>query len=81
MCAYTRADAAAGCLGGGLGNRGVAADPTAEGNRTVPAGVGAGLVIPAATESVMGSLPSEHTSVGSATNGAILQTGGALGSP
>jgi hypothetical protein len=42
-------------------------------------GVGAGLVIPSATESVMGSLPSAHTGVGSATNGAFLQVGGALG--
>jgi len=42
-------------------------------------GVGAGLTIPSATESVMGSLPSGHTGVGSATNGAFLQTGGALG--
>ena len=42
-------------------------------------GVGAGLAIPSATESVMGSLPAEHTGVGSATNGAFLQTGGALG--
>ena len=42
-------------------------------------GVGAGLVIPSATESVMGSLPGEHTGVGSATNGAFLQVGGALG--
>ncbi len=42
-------------------------------------GVGAGLVIPSATESVMGSLPGGHTGVGSATNGAFLQVGGALG--
>jgi EmrB/QacA subfamily drug resistance transporter len=42
-------------------------------------GVGAGLAIPSATESVMGSLPSDHTGVGSATNGAFLQVGGALG--
>jgi hypothetical protein len=42
-------------------------------------GVGAGLAIPSATESVMGSLPSGHTGVGSATNGAFLQVGGALG--
>ena len=42
-------------------------------------GVGAGLVIPSATASVMGSLPQEHTGVGSATNGTFLQTGGALG--
>jgi EmrB/QacA subfamily drug resistance transporter len=38
-------------------------------------GVGAGLTIPSATESVMGSLPGGHTGVGSATNGAFLQTG------
>ena len=42
-------------------------------------GVGAGLTIPSATESVMGSLPGGHTGVGSATNGAFLQMGGALG--
>jgi EmrB/QacA subfamily drug resistance transporter len=42
-------------------------------------GVGAGLAIPSATESVMGSLPGGHTGVGSATNGAFLQVGGALG--
>ena len=42
-------------------------------------GIGAGLTIPSATESVMGSLPGGHTGVGSATNGAFLQIGGALG--
>jgi EmrB/QacA subfamily drug resistance transporter len=42
-------------------------------------GLGAGLTIPSATESVMGSLPSGDTGVGAATNGAFLQTGGALG--
>jgi hypothetical protein len=42
-------------------------------------GVGAGLVIPSATGSVMGSLPEEHTGVGAATNGTFLQMGGALG--
>ncbi len=42
-------------------------------------GVGAGLVIPPSTGSVMGSLPSAHTGVGSATNGASMQVGGALG--
>ncbi len=42
-------------------------------------GIGAGLVIPAATASVMGSVPPEHTGIGSATNGAVLQVGGALG--
>jgi EmrB/QacA subfamily drug resistance transporter len=42
-------------------------------------GIGAGLVIPSATASVMGSLPRGDTGVGSATNGAFLQVGGALG--
>jgi EmrB/QacA subfamily drug resistance transporter len=42
-------------------------------------GVGAGLVFPAAVGSVMGSLQSEHTGVGSGTNGTFLQVGGALG--
>jgi len=42
-------------------------------------GIGAGLAIPAATSSVMGSVPTEHTGIGSATNGAVLQVGGALG--
>jgi EmrB/QacA subfamily drug resistance transporter len=42
-------------------------------------GIGAGLAMPCATALVMGSLPQEHTGVGSATNGAFLQVGGALG--
>ncbi|MHB1834355.1 MAG: MFS transporter [Solirubrobacteraceae bacterium] len=42
-------------------------------------GVGAGMTIPAATGSVMGSVPSAHTGVGSATNGTLLQLGGAFG--
>ncbi len=42
-------------------------------------GVGAGLVIPSATASVMSSLPGEHTGVGGGTNGTSIQTGGALG--
>ena len=42
-------------------------------------GIGAGLAIPASTASVMGSVPTEHTGIGSATNGAVLQVGGALG--
>jgi hypothetical protein len=42
-------------------------------------GIGAGLVIPSGTASVMGSLPRAHTGVGSATNGTFLQVGGALG--
>lgn len=42
-------------------------------------GVGAGLALPSATGSVMGSLPREHTGVGSGTNGTFIQVGGALG--
>jgi len=42
-------------------------------------GIGAGLVIPSGTASVMGSLPRAHTGIGSATNGTFLQVGGALG--
>lgn len=42
-------------------------------------GTGAGLAIPATIESVMGSLPRQHTGVGSATNGTFMQLGGALG--
>jgi EmrB/QacA subfamily drug resistance transporter len=45
----------------------------------VIAGSGAGLVLPAATASVMGSVPDSSTGVGSATNGTVLQLGGALG--
>ena len=39
----------------------------------------AGLVMPASVGSLMGTLPLEHTGVGSATNGSFLNLGGALG--
>ena len=42
-------------------------------------GLGTGLAFAPCTESVMGSLPIEQAGVGAATNGAALQTGGALG--
>ena len=42
-------------------------------------GFGVGLAFAPCTESVMGSLPPEQAGVGSATNGASLQVGGALG--
>jgi EmrB/QacA subfamily drug resistance transporter len=45
----------------------------------VLAGAGVGLVLPAATESVMGALPSGDTGVGSAINNTFMQVGGALG--
>jgi len=45
----------------------------------VLAGAGVGLVLPAATESVMGSLPAGDTGIGSAINNTFMQVGGALG--
>lgn len=42
-------------------------------------GTGAGLTMPSATASVMGSVPQAHLGVGSGTNGASLQLGGAVG--
>ncbi len=46
---------------------------------TIMLGVGAGFVMPAAVGSLMGTLPLEHTGVGSATNGSFINIGGALG--
>jgi hypothetical protein len=46
---------------------------------TILAGVGAGLVMPAVSGSVMGSLPRGHTGVGAAANGVCTQVGSALG--
>jgi len=42
-------------------------------------GLGAGLVMPTATDAVVGSVPRGDTGVGSATNGVAIQVGGALG--
>lgn len=42
-------------------------------------GVGLGLALPPATDSIMGSLPLNEAGVGSATNGTMIQVGGALG--
>ena len=42
-------------------------------------GIGAGLVMPAVSGSVMGSLPRGDLGVGAATNGVFIQVGGALG--
>ncbi|MDA8301234.1 MAG: MFS transporter [Actinomycetota bacterium] len=42
-------------------------------------GAGTGLAMAPSTDSVMGSVPPELAGAGSATNGAFLQTGGALG--
>ncbi len=42
-------------------------------------GLGAGLLMPTATNSVVGSVPHGDAGVGSATNGVAIQVGGALG--
>jgi len=42
-------------------------------------GVGLGFALPPATDSIMGSLPLNEAGVGSATNGTMIQVGGALG--
>jgi EmrB/QacA subfamily drug resistance transporter len=42
-------------------------------------GIGAALVMPTVSGSVMGSLPRGNTGVGAATNGVFIQVGGALG--
>jgi EmrB/QacA subfamily drug resistance transporter len=42
-------------------------------------GLGAGLLLPTATNSVLGSVPTGDSGVGSATNTVALQVGGALG--
>jgi EmrB/QacA subfamily drug resistance transporter len=42
-------------------------------------GLGAGLLMPTATDSVLGSVPRANAGVGSATNGVAIQVGGALG--
>lgn len=42
-------------------------------------GAGMGFALPVATEAIMGSLPRDEAGVGSATNGTLIQVGGALG--
>lgn len=42
-------------------------------------GLGAGMLLPAATQAVMDSLPSGQAGAGSATNSALMQVGSALG--
>jgi EmrB/QacA subfamily drug resistance transporter len=42
-------------------------------------GLGAGFLIPTATDAIVGSLPRGDAAVGSATNGVSIQVGGALG--
>ncbi len=45
----------------------------------VSIGLGAGLMLPTATNSVIGSVPQGDSGIGSATNTVALQVGGALG--
>lgn len=42
-------------------------------------GLGAGLIMPTATDAVIGAVPAANAGVGSATNGVSIQVGGALG--
>jgi hypothetical protein len=46
---------------------------------TIMLGIGTGIVFPACVGALMGTLPPEHTGVGSATNGTFVQVGAALG--
>jgi EmrB/QacA subfamily drug resistance transporter len=80
----TKLTIAAGMLTAGAGLWQISTATTSTGYSGIVAGlallgVGAGLVIPTATASAMGSLPGEHTGVGAGTNGTFLQAGGALG--
>jgi EmrB/QacA subfamily drug resistance transporter len=67
----------------GLVENAVIATPTATFLLSLPGimmiGLGAGLLIPAATDSVLGALGQEDAGVGSAANSTALQVGGALG--
>jgi EmrB/QacA subfamily drug resistance transporter len=70
-------------LVGGLVENAVVATPTVTYLVALPGmlmiGLGAGLLIPAATDSVLGALGQEDAGVGSAANSTALQVGGALG--
>src|ERR1039458_451925 len=81
----TKLIAAAGLLllVGGLAENAAVATPTVTYLLALPGmlmiGLGAGLLIPAATDSVLGALDQEDAGVGSAANSTALQVGGALG--
>jgi len=70
-------------IAGGLWQISAAAAVTATYRDVVPGlvlvGLGAGLLIPTATNSVVGSVPRGDSGMGSATNAVALQVGGALG--
>lgn len=70
-------------LAAGLLQMGVGASASTSYRDVLPGllllGVGAGLVMPTATDAVIGSVPQADAGVGSATNGVSIQVGGALG--
>ncbi len=70
-------------IAGGLWQVSAASTITTTYGQVVPGllllGLGAGLLLPTATNSVVGSLPQGDSGIGSATNAVALQVGGALG--
>ena len=70
-------------IAAGLWQISVASTVTATYGNVVPGllllGIGAGLLLPTATNSVIGSVPQGDSGIGSATNTVALQVGGALG--
>lgn len=70
-------------IAGGLWQASVASTAAATYGDVLPGmlivGIGAGLLLSTATNSLVGSLPQEEAGVGSAANGVSIQVGGALG--
>ena len=70
-------------IAGGLAETAAVAGPTTTYLQVLPGmiliGLGAGLVMPTATDAVIGSVPRGDAGVGSATNGVAIQVGGAMG--
>jgi EmrB/QacA subfamily drug resistance transporter len=81
----TKFTAAAGlaAIAGGLARSAAVSTPTATYGVMLPGmlliGLGAGLLLPAATNSVVTSVPAGDSGIGSAANAVALQVGGALG--
>ena len=77
------AAAGLGLIAAGLLQIAAASSVTADYLRILPGmllmGLGAGLLMPTATDSVLGTLPHKDSGVGSATNSTSMQVGGALG--
>lgn len=70
-------------IAGGLWQASAASTATATYGDVLPGmlvvGIGAGLLLSTATNSLVGSLPQDEAGVGSAANGVSIQVGGALG--